>query len=94
MDHVERVLIPRLPNETFIGCTPTFIPQVNRQYEIKKWLEENKNLNIESYVILDDYDFELTDYIKLNRCVIPDALVGVTDEDVKKCIEILNRKES
>ena len=46
-----------------------------RGIEIQKWLDENKNLNIEKFVILDDdMDMEhLIDYL-----IVTDGLIGMT----------------
>ena len=31
----------------------------NRELEIRKWLDDNRDLNIESFIVLDDEDFDL-----------------------------------
>ena len=61
---------------------------VLRGYEIQKWLDDNQNLNIESFVILDDHadmDHLSTNYIQT------DFAVGITDIDVVNAIKLLNR---
>ena len=57
-----------------------------RGQEIREWLDEHSG-TIESLVILDDmWDMgELTPFL-----VQTDAAVGLTDEDVRAAIEILN----
>ena len=91
MDILEEDLFPYLPAGCIAGCTKTHIPQVQRQVEIREYLKEHKD-EIENYVILDDYDFELTTFINGCHCVITDALEGLTEEDMYECIRILNSK--
>ena len=52
----------------------------NREDEILIWLSENKKLNIESFVIIDDDigDFEML----VGRVVLVDSTVGITEWDV------------
>ena len=89
MDILEENLFPKLPKGCIAGCTKTHIPQVERQVEIREYLNEHKN-EIENYVILDDYDFELTTFLNGCHCVITDALLGLTEDDMNECIRILN----
>ena len=91
MDILEEDLFPKLPPGCVIGCTKTHIPQVQRQVEIREYLNDHKD-EIENYVILDDYDFELTTFINGTHCVITDALDGLTIKDMNDCIRILNKE--
>ena len=34
----------------------------NRELEIRKWLDEHKDLNIESFIVIDDEDFDLSGF--------------------------------
>lgn len=86
MDVLEENLIPNLPKGSVIGCTPTIVPQVNREIEIKKYLESH---DVTNYVVIDDYDFELRDIMKDGHCVITDALSGLTEQDAETAIKIL-----
>lgn len=88
MDVLEEELFPKLPKGCVIGCTPTIIPQKNREDEISLYLSSHKD--IDRYVIVDDYDFELNSFLKDGRCVITDALSGFTESDAEMCIGILN----
>ena len=88
LDVLEEELFPKLPRGCVIGCTPTKIPQVHREIEIQEYLDRNHN--IENYVIIDDYDFELKSFLDGGHCVITDALKGLTEKDADKAIEILN----
>lgn len=70
-----------------ISMTPILhISRVPRGREIKKWLEEHKNLEIKSFVILDD-DSDMGDLKKY--LVKTDPNVGLTIDDAKKAIKIL-----
>lgn len=65
-----------------------------RGKEINTWLEDHKNENIVSWVVLDDewfYDFGLyniNDHLVDTNYYVPNG--GLTDKDVKKAIQILN----
>lgn len=89
MDVLEEELFPKLPKGCVAGCTRTFIPQRKREIEIAEYLEEHSD-EIDNFVIMDDYDFELESFLNGGHCVITDALNGLTKKDADKCIEILN----
>lgn len=93
MDILEDDLFPHLPAGCVAGCTKTHIPQVQRETEIREYLAEHKD-EIENYVIVDDYDFELKSFLNGGHCVITDALDGLTTEDMKECIQILNKERN
>ena len=57
-----------------------------RGLEIKDWLDNHND--IESFVILDDEDFDIKSYFP-NNFVKIDEEVGLQKEDVEKCIHIL-----
>lgn len=59
-----------------------------RGKEIKKYLETHKN--IENYVIIDDDNDMLSE--QLEHFVQIDRKVGLTKENVKQCLNILNKK--
>lgn len=67
-----------------------------RGKEINAWLQEHKDLNIESWVVLDDeffWDFDLPQYDILDHWVRTDYYDpdgGLSQEHVNKAIEILN----
>ena len=60
-----------------------------RGLEISKWLKYN--CNIESYVILDDAMVGIDNFFPENyvRC---DGDIGITKNEVNKCINILNNR--
>lgn len=71
----------------FVGKTPDLFNKP-RGIEIQTWLDENKHMNIENFVILDDYnDMEhLT-----NKLVLTDFLdKGLTKEKANEAIKMLN----
>ena len=86
MDILEENLFPKLPAGCVIGCTPDIVPQVNREVEIKQWLDKHQG-EVEKYVIVDDYNFELKSL--LEQCVITDALTGFTKENANECVRRL-----
>lgn len=61
----------------------------SRNEEINQWLQSHKQ--VESYVILDDVN-DCFEGENLKRLVLTDEIVGLTDSDVVKAIEILNKK--
>jgi len=63
--------------------------KIPRGVEINAWVFEHE-MDIESYVILDDDDDML--YIQRNRFIHTDGLQGLTDSDVDRAIDILTNK--
>ena len=68
-----------------------------RGKEINTWLEKHKDLNIESWVVLDDeslWDFNLYDipdhWVRTNYF---DPNGGLSQEHVNKAVKILNNEE-
>lgn len=68
-----------------IDSTP--ILHTERGNEIKKWLQDNKNLNIENFVILDD-DSDMCEFTKTNlaKCSWKD---GLSESAKIKALQIL-----
>ena len=63
---------------------------IRRGEEIKFWLDkESEKHEIESFVILDDDSDMLPE--QMNNFIHVDGQVGLTDRDVLKAIEILNK---
>lgn len=89
LDVLEEELFPKLPKGSIAGYTYTFIPQRPREDEISKYIVDH-SYEIDNFVIVDDYDFELKSFLDGGHCVITDALKGFTKEDADKCITILN----
>ena len=74
---------------TFYGVTPRLFSQ-DRGVEIKRWLEEESKKNeIESYLILDDDCDMLPD--QMDNFILVNRQYGLSDIDVFKAIEILNK---
>jgi hypothetical protein len=71
-----------------IGFTPILNKQ--RGDEIRKWLEDNKELNIESFVILDD-DSDMCEFTNthLAKCSWKN---GFTDDVKEKALKILESR--
>jgi hypothetical protein len=72
--------------EAFIGSTGR---GNNRGEEVADWLANNA-FDVSNYVILDDCDFDLVE-LHPNNTVRTDMKFGLTDADVTKAVEILNR---
>ena len=72
----------------FNACTPRSVGDKPRGYDIQQWLDKHGE-NVESFVILDD-DYDLEPY--MSRAVIVDGEVGLTEADVDKAIDILERE--
>ena len=60
----------------------------DRGAEIYKWLNDHPETN--SFVILDDETFDIITYFP-NNFIKTNFKTGLTDEDVKKAIELLNK---
>lgn len=72
--------------------TPVFLD--NRPLEIKMWIESQPNQEIR-FVSLDD-DFEKEDYDKygIGSCLVKtDFSTGMTEEHVKRAVELLNMEK-
>jgi hypothetical protein len=86
MTHLEKMMGKKMSSK-IIGQTPSLH---FRKDEINKWFENNKNLTIESFIVLDDLgDQGLEDFG--DNFVQTNAYDGLTEELVDKCIEILNK---
>lgn len=70
-----------------IDCTPSLDIDTNRGQEIKKWIEENNDKDIENFVIIDD-DTDMDDiFDKLAKC---DIKRGFTREVKEVAFKILS----
>lgn len=70
-----------------IGKTPS-LSSSERGYEIQKWLDDNVNLNIESFVIIDD-DSDMVHLLKY--LVKTKAEFGIRKNTVKHAVKVLNQ---
>lgn len=71
------------------GKRPNYL--IPRGVEIDRWLKVNGH-DVENYVILDDDDDML--YCQRNNFVRTDAYGGLSEENVKQAIKILNKNEN
>lgn len=60
----------------------------DRGAEIFRWLSDHKE--VESFVILDDEDFDIKNYFP-DKLIKTNFKTGLTKEDVKKAIQIINK---
>jgi hypothetical protein len=79
-----------------IGKTPVIFssyggPWKDRGDEIKEWLDANDG--VDSFVILDDIDFEGIEKHFPKQFIRTDCDVGLTDDNVQKAVQILMNKE-
>lgn len=88
MDYLKRMMGKKMSSK-IIGQTPV---KYFRKDEINKWFKEHKDIEIESFVVLDDLDDHgLQDFGE--NFVQTNEYVGLTEELAYKCIEILNRND-
>lgn len=87
------VPIPFLMPELVVGVTPRFEIKYKDEYafvprgvEIRYYLHKHKE--IDSYVIIDDDSDMLL--CQKDNFVQTDSIIGITEEDVRKAIKILN----
>lgn len=82
-----------------VGRTPRNHPDkghlTSRPAEILTWLQNNKDENIESFVILDDTDHFTNngDHILLDHLVKTDHTKGIQEEDILKAIAMLENTD-
>ena len=86
--HGESVLIDRLKEfgMNIISCTPV-LNGCCRGDEIRKWLDDTEE-DVERFVILDD-ESDMAEF-KETHLIKTDSMVGLQENDVRKCIEMLN----
>lgn len=78
-------------NDLVIGRTKNF---GDRGLEILQWLNDNSELNIENYVVIDDeVDYDVKEYIDKKHYVQTDNKIGLTNYDVYMIKNKLTRKE-
>ena len=75
-----------------IGKTPYKMSSF-RNHEINFWLEKNPEVKkTKSFVVLDDSKSLL--YFKYQKnLILTNSLIGLTDDDAEKAIQILNREK-
>ncbi len=66
-----------------------FDPYTMRSGEIYKWLSEN---DVDNFIIIDDEDYLYDFFGYDDNLILTDNNLGLTNEDVIKAINILNRK--
>ena len=74
-------------NIRIVGRTPSID---ERGEEIKHWLDNNKDFEVSSFVIIDDDIFDIKEYFP-NNIVETNFKDGFTDAHLKLAKEILNR---
>ena len=79
----------------YVSTTP-HINHYKRGTEIKQWIEQNNDITIDGWVILDDQFFFDFDEEMIKHLVQTEHMknfgysYGLNDDDVKKAIQILN----
>lgn len=76
----------------FVGETPTD-RSGQRGIEIGKWLLEHSD-EVDSWCVVDDETVDIVPYLGGDRVVKTDMTTGMTMEDAKRMVEILNRADS
>lgn len=81
---------------SFVGMTPDFVTyrcSETRGSECQAWLDQHDEMDIESYLILDDEeDFPGMEHRRIRTCYIAkDSQGGLQDEHIEQAINILNK---
>lgn len=84
--------LAKFPQGAVIDETPSYTPTAKRGLDISAWLL--KNTYVSNYVIFDD--LEPINFLPEQRCALvqTDPAVGITEADLRKAEEILNRRFS
>ncbi len=73
------------------SITPIEEISLKRGKEIVRWLNDHKDLNISSFIIIDDYYFrDFTTYSLLPALLKTSYKKGFTKKDINKALELLN----
>ena len=78
----------RTREETFAGETGRD-PKGKRGLEINKWLDENP---VDSFCVVDDEVSDITPYVDRRKVVKTDMKHGLTIEDARRIIQVLNKE--
>ena len=78
----------RTRDEVFAGETG-YDNEGRRGIEIIQWLESH---SVDTYCVVDDEIVDILPYIDKNKIVITDMRYGLTIEDARRIIDVLNNK--
>lgn len=76
--------------DVIMGETPSD-PDGQRGREISEWLKSHE---VESYCVVDDEVVDILPYIDSSKVVKTDMTIGLTIEDARRIIDVLNNKEN
>ena len=76
-------------DELYAGSTPTDFKGGHRGIEINKWLESHP---VDAYCVVDDETVDIVPYIDNSKIVKTDMKYGLTIEDARRIIDVLNNK--
>ena len=81
-------MLSRTRDEIIVGETP-YDPKGHRGREIVEWLKTHE---VETFCVVDDEVVDILPYIDNSKVVKTDMTVGLTSEDARRIMEVLNRK--
>ena len=86
IDRISRLLCQNGLQEAPIGATPS-IQSGHLGTEIQMWLNGNPNITREDIVIIDD-ESDIDPF--MDRLILIDPVVGITDTDVEKAVALFH----
>ena len=84
-------MLGKTSDELYAGSTPTDFKGGRRGIEINKWLEEHP---VDSFCVVDDETVDIEPYIGKAHIVKTDMKVGLTMDDARRIMEVLNKEET
>ena len=78
-------------DESFAGSTPTDFKGGRRGIEINKWLESHP---VDAYCVVDDEVVDILPYIDSSKVVKTDVRYGLTIENARGIIDVLNKEKT
>ena len=66
-------------------------PKGRRGQEINKWLEEHP---VDSFCVVDDETVDITPFVDNSKVVKTDMKYGLTIENARRIIDVLNKEET
>jgi hypothetical protein len=82
-------MLGKTGDELYAGSTPTDFKGGQRGIEINQWLSEHQ---VDAYCVVDDETVDIVPYIDNSKIVKTDMKYGLTIEDARRIIDVLNNK--
>ena len=84
-------MLHRTEDEVFAGSTPTDFKNGQRGIEINQWLESHP---VDAYCVVDDEVVDILPYVDNSKVVKTDMRYGLTIEDARRIINVLNKEKT